>query len=1002
MSLIKKRLSLLNQFSLAFVLLILITFTVTGFIFMFFSFSQKNESFERRALESTEAFAKIIANPLWSYDLTAVSNNISVFLENKEVCEVNVYDENNKLIISKSKPCLKSIENTSLEFKVSKEISINNARIGKLEVSFSKYSLKSFVDQFVILMVILVLALSGVLLVGSRMLISHYIIDPIHTLSETIKKIKEGNYSVDIRDETIRFKEFDNLISRINEMIEAINKREEDLKELNLELKSILEAMPDGFVLMDLKGRILTVNNSFLQMFKYSEEQVIGKNAIEFSDESFRINLMKGYFQQAISEGQVTFKWKVKSKDGKSFWILVRLKYIVLKGNKFLIGLILDIDEQEKTKEKLELSEEKFRAFAENTRAAVFLYSEFFEYVNPTTCEILGYTEEELLKMRFWEVVHPEDRELVKQRGMRRLSGEELPYSYEFKVLRKDGKVRWVEFVADRINIKGKKLALGTAIDITRRKIVEQNFKEEKERLAATLKSIAEGVVVINEKGEIILANAPAEKLLGMKESEMSGRNCNEVLVFYAAENEELGDYKKVTVNFKDAVNGFQNDNLVLFNNGGDLVYIAVSASPVTIEQKVIGAVVVIRDITEHELFKNEMIKRDKLEALSTLAAGIAHDFNNLLLVLQGNLDLAFIKADSNLKSFLEKAKKSLDNAKGLAQQLLTFAKGGAPVKKQIGNVAEIIKEITEFVLSGGNIKVDYQMENDIPDIEADKIQLEQVFQNILLNAKDVLKDKSMGIVKIKVENYFPGDKKQTKFPLSEKYERYIHIQMEDNGPGIPEKILDRIFEPYFTTKKTGSGLGLAVAYSIVRKHDGFIMAENGELGGACFHIFLPVKEKAVAVSEHKEKDKVKMKKEKPKKRKISKDSEAKKLKQLKVLFMDDEEDIRELAEDLGTQLGLEIKTVSNGQDAVEEYKKSMEENKPYHLVVVDLTVVGGMGGEEALVELKKINPDVKVIASSGYVHSGALADFSRRGFIDILPKPYDVKTFKEVILRNV
>ncbi len=991
--------SILNRFSLAYLIQIFIAFTLAGFLFMGIAYTKKKQTFYKNIRKNAQTFADVIAYPLWSYDFDAIGRYAQLYLDNKTVCSVSVYDESGKTVVSRVSPCLKKIRYSSLEERIYLPVKFNGKKVGAVELVYSKKSLKEFIDNFVFLMLCLIVILSIFLMAGSRYLIKEYILHPINILSKAIADIRDGKYSFKIIEGDVRFREFKTLVNEIENMIDAIKQREEDLKEVNEELKIILSSIPDGYVLLDLSGRILQVNESMAKMFNYSEDEMLGMRAMDLSAEVFTERLMKQYFEQAVNKGFASFNWLAKTKDGRSFWILVRLKQIVLKRQKYMLALVLDIDEQIRLQERLKESEEKFRTFAENTKAALFLYSEYFEYVNPATCQILGYTEEELLKMHFWDIVHPEERNLVKQRGLRRIEGEEAPSSYEFRVIRKDGKVRWVEFVADRVKIKEKNLALGTAIDITARKVYRESLKEEKEKLSATLKSIAEGVIVLDEKGKVKIVNKAAEKLLNKRESEIVGSNCSEILTFYREDEFGGKEIKRVSVNFKDAIDRFQNDNLFLFKDNGDKIYVSVSASPVKADGKIIGAVIVVSDITEHEIFKREIVKQKKLESLATLAAGIAHDFNNMLQILQGNIELANIKASDDLKPILERAQKSLQNATKLAHRLLTFAKGGAPIKQKISNFEDYLRGMVDLFLAGSPIKVIIDVEEGLFPIEADPTQLEQVFQNIFTNAKDILRNK--GTIKIKAENFYYDKKTYPGLPLREKYGKYVKITISDNGPGIPSEVVDRIFEPYFTTKKYGTGLGLAVAYSVISKHEGYITAGNKPEGGAFFHIYLPVKDlgededKAVIGVEDEKKGTEIPEKKKVEQRNID-------FSKLRILFMDDEEDVREVAEDFALTLNCELVSVENGEEAVKVYKESIEKGEKFDIVFVDLTVVGGMGGEETLKELKKIDAEVKVVVSSGYAHSAAMSEFAKIGFANVLPKPYLLEDFKRVIIESL
>ncbi len=991
--------SILNKFSVAYLIQIFLAFTISGFLFMGISYTKRKNSFKERINRYTKSFSDVIAYPLWSYDFDSVGRYAQVFLNSKDICAVTVFDDSGKTVISKTLPYYKQIVLSNLSKKVKRSVVFDGKKIGSVEIVYSEQSLKDFIDTFVFLMLCLIASLALILLFGSRYLIRNYILAPLNILSDAIEGVKRGEYEFKVIEKDVKFQEFGKLLSEIENMIESIKNREDALQEINEELEVLLESMPDGFVFMDLAGNILQVNESFIKMFKFSEEQLKGMNAIELSDDTFTKNLMRRYFEETLDVGYSSFRWLAKAQDGRVFWIYVRLRMVVLKGEKYLLGLVLDVDEEVKLHKMLKESEEKFRAFTESTSAAVFLYGEFFKYVNPATCEILGYSREELLNMHFWDVVHPEERTVVRNRGLKRLDGDDVPRSYEFRIIRKDGKVRWVEFVADHIDISGGRLALGTAIDVTMRKVYHESLKEEKERLAATLRSIGESVIVLDEKGRVKVVNKAAERLFKKTESELENLACNEVLSFYFEDEFGNKEVKRIFITFKDIIEGYQNDDIFLYRNDGNKVYVSVSASPVKIGSKVVGGIVVVSDITEHEIYKREILKQKKLDSLATLAAGIAHDFNNLLQVLQGNIELALIKSNDDLKPILDRAQVSLKKATGLAQRLLTFAKGGAPIKKKIGDLKFFLKNMVDLFLAGTSIRVMLDVDEDVFPIEADPTQLEQVFNNIFTNARDVLKDK--GIINIKAENFFYDKKEYPSLPLREKYSKYVHIKIEDNGPGIPSDVLERIFEPYFTTKKYGTGLGLAVAYSVISKHDGYITAENSPSGGAVFHIYIPVK---VVFEEEKG---VVYRGEKPEKTAVRGNKGVMAAGQfdfskLKILFMDDEEDVREVAEDFAYALNCKMVTVANGEEAVKAYKDAMHDGEHFDIVFVDLTVVGGMGGEDTLKKLLEIDPNVKVVVSSGYAHSAAMSDFEKLGFINVLPKPYLIEDFKRVIVESL
>jgi CheY-like chemotaxis protein len=349
---------------------------------------------------------------------------------------------------------------------------------------------------------------------------------------------------------------------------------------------------------------------------------------------------------------------------------------------------------------------------------------------------------------------------------------------------------------------------------------------------------------------------------------------------------------------------------------------------------------------------------------LSILAGGIAHDFNNLLTGVLGNISVA--KSNLNLEDsiyrFLDEAEKAAIRSKDLTQQLLTFAKGGAPVKK-IVSVPDLIKESASFALRGSDVRCEFVVQEDLWQAQVDEGQISQVINNLIINADQAMPQG--GVVRVKIENL--EKKREDNLPMPDG--EYLRISIQDHGIGIQEQHLQKIFDPYFTTKQKGSGLGLAIAYSIIKKHNGHISLESRLGEGTTFHIYLPasrVKEKPGGFPG---------------------------LEPLefscRVLVMDDEGVVREVAESMLEHLGCDVETVSDGAEAVEEFKKARDSEKRFDIVLMDLTIPGGMGGEEAVKKLLEIEPDVKVIVSSGYSNDPIIANFRDYGFSGYVIKPY-------------
>ena len=386
-----------------------------------------------------------------------------------------------------------------------------------------------------------------------------------------------------------------------------------------------------------------------------------------------------------------------------------------------------------------------------------------------------------------------------------------------------------------------------------------------------------------------------------------------------------------------------------------------------------------ITDITEQKKLEGELRRAQKLESLGILAGGIAHDFNNILTAILGNISLADSFADSDSKDNMHKALKEAEKAslraKGLSQQLLTFASGGLPVKKVI-SVGGFIKEAAGFALKGSNVVCEYSISNDLAPVEVDEGQIGQVIQNLIINACQAMPEG--GVINVHAENINIDSEKA--LPL--KPGRYVKISIKDQGVGIPQKHISKIFDPYFTTKQTGSGLGLATTYSIIRNHGGYITVNSKVGEGTTFCVYLPATDKKVDVEMDTGKGSF--------------------LGQGRILIMDDEEIIRNFACDALRHFGYEVDSAISGDEAINLYKRAGELGQPFNAVILDLTVPGGMGGKETVKELLKIDPGANVIVSSGYSNDPIMAEYNKHGFKGIVAKPYKPKELSEVVSKVI
>jgi signal transduction histidine kinase/CheY-like chemotaxis protein len=411
-------------------------------------------------------------------------------------------------------------------------------------------------------------------------------------------------------------------------------------------------------------------------------------------------------------------------------------------------------------------------------------------------------------------------------------------------------------------------------------------------------------------------------------------------------------------------------------DSDGHILYVETKAYPIKdASGNVISVIETVNNITERHLLEEERLKTQKLESIGTLAGGIAHDFNNLLQGIFGYISMAKLTHDQREKSLamLEQAEKALHQSVNLTSQLLTFSKGGKPVKKRM-SLLPMIENAARFALSGSRSECRITCDPGLWQVEADEGQLGQVIQNIVLNA-----DQAMplgGSIEITVRNISTADAQR---PRSLGARNHVLISIRDSGVGISEHYLTKIFDPYFTTKEKGSGLGLATSYSIIRNHDGLIEVTSAVGKGTTFLIYLPAVE---PVAEQTRKG----------------SAPATPIRSGRVLVMDDEQVVRDVIGELLRVLGHETAFAENGEAALTIYREAMASGRPFDIAILDLTIRGGMGGLETVGKLLEADPTAKAIVSSGYSDDAALSNYRALGFKAFLQKPYKIEELRATV----
>lgn len=755
---------------------------------------------------------------------------------------------------------------------------------------------------------------------------------------------------------------------------------EEELRQSEERLRRITNVITDyAYTFRVNPDMTLTgewVSESFTKTFGYSLPEIDARGGWQSMVYPDDLPTMLHHVQKVLSGTADIAETRFVARDGTIRWIRDYATPVWdAKENRVvcIYGAAQDITERKQAEEALRKSEEWFRRLAETTSTAIFIYQEEkFVYVNRAAEELSGYTRAELLTKRFWDVVHPDYQEMIRQRGLARQRGESVPNRYEFKIVCKDGTERWIDFTAGRIDWFGKPAAIGSAFDITERKRAEEDLRRSREEYLQFFMEDITADYIATADGTVRQCNPAYVNIFGFSSMEEALATNIFSLYFIPQEREKFLsqllqkrklEYFELQMVKRDGTPLYLVANIIgKFDDEGKL-------------EEIRGY---LFDDTKRRQLEETLRQTQKLESIGTLASGIAHDFNNILGIILGHASL-LEKIHYEPERFSQSLTAIIATTKrgaSLVNQLLTFARKTESVFEPL-DVNIIIKELAKMLHETfpRSITIVPQLDPSIPSITADSTQIHQVLLNLCVNARDAM---PKGGTLTLTSRCVPLDQLSKRFPQANA-RQYVELTVSDTGIGMDKQTLSRIFEPFFTTKGVGqgTGLGLAVVHGVLGAHNGFIDVESHPGKGSTFRLYLPATEKSLFAE-------------------VSTPASATELPTgtETILIVEDEEYLRQALENYLSTSGYTVLSAANGKEALEIYRARMND---IHLVISDIGLPQ-MSGDELLRQIKNINSAARVILASGFIDPNVKSDLLKSGVSDIMTKPY---MLKDVLLKT-
>ncbi len=654
-------------------------------------------------------------------------------------------------------------------------------------------------------------------------------------------------------------------------------------------------------------------------------------------------------------------EWLAQSR-ARSFFLLTLQALLSL----FVIAVILRLRRAVELREEISLELDRFFSSTIDLLCIVDKHWRFVR-VNAAWENTLGYGEERLKRHKFIDFVHPDD---VNQfEGLfAGLNAQKFEQDFTGRYLHCDGSYRWLEW---KLSLQGD-FFYASARDITEKREVENALKNSELRFQTFMDMspvygyIKDDTLRHIYKNHCVTALVDVDKT-GLPDSARSFLSDNIAQMVEEADQKILaGTEKRIELEYS-------------FEIGTETHWVKDVKFRIDLPdgRPAVGGLAF--NITGQKRSEEERIKLQKLEGIGTLAGGIAHDFNNLLMAIFGNITVARMEfsAEHPAQKPLCEAENALERATALTRQLLTFARGGAPIK-HVTDIGKLVQEAVKFDLAGSMVQPVFDLPSGLWKADVDRGQIQQVIANLVVNSVQAME--KGGRVFVKLENV----EFQEDCSVSLKPGKYVRFTFRDEGMGIAPEHMGQVFDPYFTTKERGSGLGLATSHSIIKKHGGHIDVESETSRGTTFIIYLPAADDSVE----------------PETVTTKGHDSAKKVATANILVLDDEDFIRRLVIEIFQRQGYSVHAVADGTEAVAAFKKAAAGPHPFDLVIMDLTIPGGMGGKEAVKEILEVDPKARCIVSSGYSNDPVMANYASYGFKGVAEKPYSIESLLAVVAK--